>query len=76
MCTAQQCGTADAEIKVLYVENPELTNALSVKPAVGQHIASLASPTARNFLFVLISTSAVHSSSSVFPDSVPACYLC
>ena len=63
VCTAPLCGTADAEIKVPSVETPELTNVLPVKPAVGQNIAAHVLLTARNFFLVLISTSAVHSSS-------------
>ena len=49
----QSC-TADAEISVPSVENPELTNVLPLKPGVGQNIAVHASPTARNFFHVLI----------------------
>ena len=51
-----QMGTADAEIKVPYVEHRELTNILPLKPLVGQNIAIHASPTARNVFLVLIST--------------------
>ena len=41
-------GTADAEIKVSSVENPELKGSLPLKPGVGQNIAMYASPFARN----------------------------
>ena len=44
-------GTADPEIKVHSVENPELTNVLPVELGVGQNIATHASPTARNLRF-------------------------
>ena len=54
-------GTADADITVPSVENPELTNVLRLKPGVGQNIAMHASPTARNFFLGLISTFPVHS---------------
>jgi len=33
VCTALLCGTADAEIKILSAETPELTNVPHVKPA-------------------------------------------
>ena len=59
-------GTEDSEIKVPSVENPELTNCLSLKPGVGQNIAMHASPTARNNLLVLISTSLILSLSFLF----------
>ena len=55
-----QGGTVDAEIKVLFVENPELTNVLRLNPGVGQNVASCVSPTAKNFFLFLISTSSVH----------------
>ena len=45
--------TVGAEIKVPYVENPELWNVLSLKPGVGQNIAMHASPTARKVSIVL-----------------------
>ena len=61
--TDPQWGTADAEIKVLSVENPGLTNVLPLKLGVGQNIAMHASPTARNYFLVLISTFPVHSPS-------------
>ena len=56
LLTVPQWGTVDAEIKVLSVENSELTkiNVLPLKPpGVGQNIATHASLTARNFFFVL-----------------------
>ena len=59
--------TRDAEIKVPFVENAELTNVFFRKHGTGQTIASHALPTARNFFFVLISTFPVH---SLFPDSL------
>ena len=43
-----QWGTVDGEIMVPAVGNPELTNALPLKPEVDQNIAILASHTARN----------------------------
>ena len=42
-----------AEIKVPYVENPELWNFLPLKPGVGQSIAMHASLTARKVSIVL-----------------------
>ena len=33
-----QWGIVDAEIKVLSVQNPELTNVLPLKPGVGQDL--------------------------------------
>ena len=46
----------DAEINMVpCVENPELTNGLPLKLAVGQNITTHASPTASNFFLVLIS---------------------
>ena len=57
-------GTADADIvKVSSVESPELTDVLPLKPGVGQNIALLASPTARNSFLVLISTFSAHTPS-------------
>ena len=58
-----QWGTVDTEIKVPYVENPELTNALPLKSGEGQYVALHALPTARNYFLVLISTFLVHSPS-------------
>ena len=52
--TSQQRGTADADIQVRSVENPELTNVLSLKPGVGQIIAMHASPTARTVVLVCL----------------------
>ena len=54
--------SASAEIKV-FVENPELTNVLPLKPGIGQNITIHVSPTARNFFLVLISTFLFHSPS-------------
>ena len=48
--------TADAEIKVPYVENTELANGFSLKPGVGQNLATYASLTAKSFFLVRIST--------------------
>ena len=42
------------KIKVPSVENPGLTNVLSLKPGAGQNTTTHASPTARNFVLVLI----------------------
>ena len=61
--------TTDVEIKVPSVENSELTNVLPLKPGVGQNIATQASPTARNFFLVLIST--FHLSSFFLSKSSP-----
>ena len=47
-----QCGTANAEIKITSVENPEMTKVLLLKPEVSQNITTHASPTAKNFFFV------------------------
>ena len=56
-------GAANAEVKVLSVQNPELTNCvLLLKSGVSQNdIATHASPGAMNFFLVLISTFPVHS---------------
>ena len=48
-----QWHTVGAEIKVPYVENPELWNFLPLKPGVGQSIALHASLTARKVSIVL-----------------------
>ena len=69
-----QWGTADAEIKIPSVENPELTNALPLKPGVCQNIAMHASPTTRNFFLVLILTLQVHSPSFI-PNPLPAVFV-
>ena len=58
--TSQQRGTADADIQVRSVENPELTNVLPLKPGVGQIIAMHASPTARIVFLVFFFTTPVH----------------
>ena len=42
-------GTADAEIKVPSVENPELKKVLPLKPKIGQYIDMYATLTARVF---------------------------
>ena len=56
----------DAEIKVTAAENPQFSKVFfSLKPGVGQIIASDASPAARNSAF-LISTFLAHSPSIVF----------
>ena len=39
-------GTADAEIKVLSAENPEVSKFFAFKPTLGQNMASHASPAA------------------------------
>ena len=54
LCYCQ--ALADGKIKVPSVENSELTNLLTLKPGVGQNIATDASPTARNFFLDQIST--------------------
>ena len=46
-----QWGTAESEVKVSTLENPELTNVHHLKPGADQNIAIHASPTTRNFLF-------------------------
>ena len=51
-----QWVTADPEIKVPSLENLELANVLPSRPGISYSIASLASPTARNFVIVLMST--------------------
>ena len=61
--TLPQWVTADAEIKVPSVENPELTHVLPLKLGVGQNLSMHASPAARNFLNVLISTLSLNSPS-------------
>ena len=63
-----QWSTANAEIKVPYFENLELTNVILFKHRVGQTIASLAPPTARSFFLVYMFTFLVHSSS--FPPHI------
>ena len=57
--------TADADVRVPSVGNAELTYwyVLLWKPGEGQNMAMHASPTARNFFLVLISTFPVHSPS-------------
>ena len=55
------CGSVDAELDVLSVENPELTNVLPLKPALGQNIATHTSPSARYFFLALFSAIPVHS---------------
>ena len=45
--------TADAEIKVPSVVNPELANVLTLKPGVGQNLVVHALSTARNIFLVL-----------------------
>lgn len=44
----------DAEIEILSIENPELTNVLPLEPGVGENIATHASPIAEDFFPVLI----------------------
>ena len=51
-----QWHTVGAEIKVPYVENPELWNFIHLKPEVGQSIAMHASLTARKVSIVLSDT--------------------
>ena len=50
-----QWGTANAEIKVISVENPVLKKILHLKPGVGQNIATHASSTTRSIFLVFIS---------------------
>lgn len=61
--TLLQRSTADADMKVPSVENPELADAL----LLGQNIATHASHTARNFFLVLTYTSPIQSP-SLFPN--------
>ena len=61
--TRLQRSTADAEMKILCAENPELADAL----LLGQNIATHASYTARNFFLVLAYTSPIQSP-SLFPN--------
>ena len=60
-------GTADAEIKIVPVENPKLKNVLSSCNARSwsEYIPIHALPTARNFFLVLISTFQGHSTSFI-----------
>ena len=67
---ANSQSETDAEMKVPSVENTELTHVLLLKPGVGQDIAIHASPTARNFVLVLIFTLPVHSP-SFSPNPLP-----
>ena len=78
-----QCATAATEVKVVSVENPEVSG-LPSKPGaedhragvVGQNIAVRASLSARNFLApFLISTFPVHSTSFV-PNPLSTFSLC
>ena len=48
-------GTAGTEIKVSSVENAKLTNALPLKPGVGQNIDTHASPTVKDLFIVSVS---------------------
>ena len=52
--TLRSWGTADVEIKVHSVENPDRTDVLLLKQGVVQNVASHASPTARILFHVLI----------------------
>ena len=54
--------TADAEIKVPSAEDPELSKVLSFTPGLGQKIVLRASPTARNYAFLIFAFS-FHSTS-------------
>lgn len=69
-----QCGTADVEIMVPSVENPELLKVLSFKHGIGQSIKIACSPGARNSI-LLTSTSQLitlsSSSSSLQAPSTP-----
>ena len=58
-----------AEIKVTYVENPELRNVLPLKPGVGQSIAMHAFLTARKVSRVLSDNICLPSTFTVFPKS-------
>ena len=59
--TSPQCGAADAEIKVPYLENTEL-KVLLLKPGAGEYIAIYAMFTAKKInSSLLISTLPVHS---------------
>ena len=57
-------------IKVHSVENPDLTDALLLKPGVGHDVDTHASTTSRNFVLVLTFTIMVHSP-SFLPKSSP-----
>ena len=57
------CSTALTEVKFPSVENPKLTNVLTLKSGVDQNIATHATPIARTFFHVKISTFPV-----LFPD--------
>ena len=48
--------SVDVKHHIYLLENSELTNVLPLKPGAGQNITTHASPTARNFFLVLIST--------------------
>ena len=50
------------EIKVPSVENAKLTNALPLKPGVGQNIDTHASPTVKDLFIVPVSNFPVNSS--------------
>ena len=63
----QQWHTVGAEIKVPYVENPELWNFLPLKPGVGQSIAMHASPTARKVSIVLSNNICLPRPFTMFP---------
>lgn len=45
--------TVDAEIKIMSIENLELSQVLSFKVGVDHNVASHASSTARNFAFLI-----------------------
>ena len=49
----QQCDTAEAEMKVPSVENPELTNVLPLKPGVGQNYSHICFAYYQEFLHCL-----------------------
>ena len=42
-------GTTDAEIRVPFAENPELSKVLCLEPGVGDNVALHALPAARNY---------------------------
>ena len=67
-----QCGTADVEIMVPSVENPELLKVLSIKHGIGQSIKIACSPDARNSILQTSTSQLITpSSSSLKAPSTP-----
>ena len=69
---SSEVGTADAEINIPSVGNPELTSVLDVQPRAGQNIALHALPTASNFFLVPGSTFPVQSPAFSLSNTLPA----